>query len=115
MKENTLQPRLVSFASAVIKLCEGLPKTFSNKHLGQQLIRSSSSAALNYGESQAAESKADFIHKLKIVLKELMESKVAIQLLENSKSTETADFSQVLKENSELIAIFIASLKKLKS
>lgn len=71
MKPLELEERLISFSVLILKLSDNLPSTFAATHLGKQLIRSATSSALNYGEAQAAESRADFIHKMKIVLKEL--------------------------------------------
>ena len=62
-----LEERLIDFAVAAIKI---LPKTYAGSHLAGQLTRSGSSPALNYGEVQSAESRNDFIHKMKVALKE---------------------------------------------
>jgi four helix bundle protein len=69
-----LEERLITYAVSVIKVIDTLPSNKATTHLGGQLIRSSTSPALNYGEVQAAESRKDFIHKMKIVLKELREN-----------------------------------------
>ncbi|MEM9018393.1 MAG: four helix bundle protein, partial [Verrucomicrobiota bacterium] len=63
-----LEDRLVSFAADVIDVVDALPKTRAGNHIASQLIRSGTSAAPNYGEAQSAESRKDFIHKLKIAL-----------------------------------------------
>lgn len=77
------------------------------QHLSTQIIRSSTSAALNYGEAQAAESKKDFIHKTSLVLKELKEKKVSLKLLEASVRAEyITAFTTNLEECDQLIAIF---------
>ena len=68
MKRNELEDRLIDFSVSIIELTKALPDTKSDNHLGGQLLRSGTSAALNYGEAQAGESKRDFIHKIKIVL-----------------------------------------------
>ena len=65
-----LEERLIDFAVAAIKIAEILPKTYAGSHLAGQLTRSGSSPALNYGEVQSAESRNDFIHKMKVALKE---------------------------------------------
>lgn len=65
-KQYDLQKRLVKFSSNVIINSSTLKKEFASEHLVRQLIRSSTSAALNYGEAQSAESKRDFIHKMKL-------------------------------------------------
>ena len=103
-----LEERLVDFASEVIKVITKMPYDRVTKHLGDQLLRAGTSAALNYGEALAAESRRDFVHKLKIVLKELKESMVAIKVL-----TRTSYLGQdevINKECDELIAIFTKSI-----
>lgn len=78
----------------------------------KQLIRSVTSSALNYGEAQGAESKKDFIHKMKVCLKELRESQVNLQILEKSNLVKSKeDFEPIIKESNELVAIFTASIK----
>ena len=76
-----LEERLVSFAVRIIDVAESLPKTRAGNHLAGQLIRSGTSPAFNYGEAQAAESKDDFIHKMKVVLKELKETRVCLTII----------------------------------
>ena len=76
--EFDLEARLIDFAVRIIKLAESLPKTKIGKHIEGQLLRCGTSPAPNYGEAQGAESRFDFIHKMKICLKELRETKVWI-------------------------------------
>ena len=71
-----LQDRLVDYAVRIIKLSEALPETKAGKHVSSQILRSGTSPAPNYGEAQSAESKADFVHKLKVALKELRETEI---------------------------------------
>ena len=107
-----LQDRLVKFSAHIILNIGMLEKNFAAEHLTKQLIRSVSSAALNYGEAQSAESKRDFLHKMKICLKELRESQVNLQILEEAKLIGKLDaFADISKECSELVAIFTASIK----
>jgi four helix bundle protein len=102
-----LERRLVSLAVSIEKLCKGLSKGFMAEHLTRQIIRSSTSAALNYGEAQAAESKNDFIHKISIVLKELRETQISLNLLSGSISENQEQLMQICqKECGELVAIF---------
>jgi four helix bundle protein len=70
-----LAGRLEDFAANIIKLYHYMPKSYANQHLAQQLIRSSCSSALNYGEALGAGTQKDKINKLRISLKELRESK----------------------------------------
>ncbi|MBC7776699.1 MAG: four helix bundle protein [Phycisphaerae bacterium] len=105
-----LEERLVEFGSRVINLVESLPGTTAGKHLGGQLVRSGTAPALNYGEAQAAESRPDFIHKMKIALKELRETLVNLKFILKRNYFSKERLLPLLKENDELIAIFIKSI-----
>ena len=106
-----LQDRLIRFACDAIDIAESLPKSFSGNHIACQLVRSSTSPALNYGEAQAAESRNDFIHKMKICLKELRETYVCVQLILLKQWIRNDSIEAVNKENNELISVFVTSLK----
>jgi four helix bundle protein len=89
-----------------------LPNSRTGNHMASQLVRSGTSPALNYGEAQSAESRNDFIHKMKIVLKELRETSISLQIIKRTVLTEsTPSISPVLDECCELIAIFAKSLQ----
>ncbi len=77
-----LEERLIKFSVEVILFCKTLDGSFASIHLSGQLIRYSSSTALNYREAQSAESHKDFVHKMKVCLKELRESLVNLKYLE---------------------------------
>lgn len=79
--EVDLNERLISFAVIMIDVSEALPKTFAGNHLSGQLIRSGTAPALNYGEAQGAESRNDFIHKMKIAAKELRETYNCLRII----------------------------------
>ncbi len=111
MKPLELEERLINFSVLILKLSDNLPNSFAATHLSRQLIRSATSTALNYGEAQAAESRADFIHKMKIVLKELKESFVCLKILCKRGYVVGEDQRIILAECNELIAIFVTSLK----
>jgi four helix bundle protein len=110
-KGDDIQERLVDFASAVMKLCDGLPKTFDGRHVGEQLFRSGTSSAANYAEVRGAESKNDFIHKLGIVRKELNECLVWLRLLEKGGIAQADTLNQLCVECDELCRIISASRK----
>lgn len=76
-----LEERLIDFAVRTIRAVESLPKNKTGNHITGQLIRSGTSPAPNYGEAQTAESRADFIHKMKVCLKELRETRVWLLML----------------------------------
>ena len=102
-----LEERLLEFTLGVIDVVEALPETKVSNYFGGQLLRSGSSPVLNYGEAQAAESRKDFIHKLKIILKELRETSICLTVLFR-RSIITDD--RLLKESKELTAIFAKSI-----
>ena len=107
-----LEDRLLAYSVGIIRLVETLPDTRAANHVGGQLLRSGTSPFFNHGEAQAAESGNDFVHKMKICLKELRESKRALRLIRAVPlSRETADIDTLLAETLELIRIFFASLK----
>ena len=111
-KQYNLQERLVKFSASIIRNASTLKKEFATEHLLKQLIRSATSSSLNYGEAQAAESKRDFIHKMRICLKELRESQVNMQIMIEANLVENkAEFNKIQKECSELVAIFTTSIK----
>jgi four helix bundle protein len=105
-----LEDRLIEFGLRTIDVVESLPNTVAGKHLGGQLVRSGTSPALNYGEAQAAESRADFVHKMKVALKELRETKVNLKYILKRNYFSEKRMLPLLKENDELIAIFIKSI-----
>ena len=78
------EDRLIDFAVRIIKLSANLPKTPAGKHIAGQILRSGTSPAPNYGEARGAESNADFVHKLGIVLKELNETSIWLRIIERS-------------------------------
>ena len=111
-----LEDRLIDFSVLVFDISEALPNSRVGNHIAGQIVRSCSSPALNYGESQDAESNNDFIHKIKVVLKELRETFVALKIIRKAKLYKNEDkFKIALKENDELIAIFVATVKTARS
>ena|SRR4030042_3289398 len=112
MTKSELEERLIDFAVDIIKLAATLPKTFAGKHLSEQIIRSGTSSALNYGEAQSAESRKDFIHKIKIILKELRETLISLKIILKSKLLFDQKFLLgMINENNELISIFVKSVE----
>lgn len=107
-----LEERLIDFAVRVIRLAELLPKTIVGVHILGQITRSGTSPAPNYGEAQSAESRADFVHKLKIVLKELRETRVWLLMIQRAELiSPLAKLEPLLQEANELISIFVRSVK----
>jgi four helix bundle protein len=95
----------------ILDLAEQLPNTKAGNHLGGQIIRSGTAPALNYGEAQRAESRADFHHKMKISLKELQETLICVTIIERRQMIPNRELVAVAKkENTELVAIFTTSI-----
>src|SRR6266487_4861166 len=111
-REYDLEERLLEFASAVIDLSEKLPISRAGNHVAGQILRSGTSPYPNHGEAEAAESREDFIHKLKVCLKELRETRRWARLIKRkdwAKDDPTLLF--VLSESDELIRIFYSSIQ----
>jgi four helix bundle protein len=107
-----LEERLLRFAAAAIDLSESLPNTRAGNHVAGQLLRSGTSPLGNHGEAESAESRDDFIHKLKVSLKELRECRRWARLIELKRwcaDPKLRDFVQA--EGEELIRIFVASIR----
>ncbi len=115
-KKYDLEDRLIDFAVLVIKIAEKIGNTVAGKHLGENLIRSGTSPALNYGEAQGAESRKDFIHKMKICLKELRETRVGLKIINKLPFEQVKSLlDEALPENEELISIFFKSIETAQS
>lgn len=106
-----LEDRLIDFAVSIIQLSDNIISSKAGNHLAGQIIRSGTSPALNYGEAQAAESRKDFIHKMKICLKELRETFVAIKIIDKAELCKEKPIIEAgLSECKELLAIFMKSV-----
>ena len=110
-KPYDLEERLIDFAVDVINVVEVLPNSKAGNHVANQLVRSGTSPAPNYGEARGAESKRDFVHKLKISLKELRETSVWLKIIAKKKFCDPTQIEAGIKECEELIAIFVSSTK----
>jgi len=110
-RKYDLEERLLDFAVLIIRLAESLPKTKTGNHISGQLIRCGTAPASNYGEAQSAESKVDFIHKMKICLKELRETRIWLLMIEKAKLIKpSSSYDHLMNENNELISIFVKSI-----
>jgi len=110
-RKFNLDERLIEFASAIIDIAETLPKTIAGNHIAGQLIRSGSSPCLQYGQAQSAESRNDFIHKMKISLKELRETYNGLRLIKRKKWCPEDKLDAWIDENNQLISIFVKSIE----
>jgi four helix bundle protein len=107
---DKIQSRLVDLAIAIVHLAAHLPRTPAGQHVAAQILRSGTSPAPNYGEARGAESKADFVHKLRVALKELNETAIWLQIIRKSRMTQL-EFDGLIKENQELSRILVSSIK----
>jgi four helix bundle protein len=109
-KGDTLSERLLDFTVQIIKLVNSLPKTIVGKHIGGQILRSGTSPGSNYEEARGAESRADFIHKLGVVLKELKETRFWLKVIYRTKILALQDVEPYIKECNELCAVIAKSI-----
>ena len=106
-----LEDRLVNYTCRMIDVVEALPNSRAGNYIAGQLVKSCHSPAFNYGEAQAAESRADFIHKLGVCLKELKECRTALKIIMKKEMIKpVAKLQDVFKETEELIAIIAKSI-----
>ena len=109
-----LEERLIDFAVLISDIIERLPETRLGNYLAGQLVRSGCSPALNYGEAQSAESRNDFIHKMKIILKELRESLISLKIIERKQLYNLEKVLETKNECNQLVAIFVKSIEPAK-
>lgn len=110
MTSDELEERLLAFSVAIGKIVDALPDTRMGRHVAGQLVRCGTSPAPNYAEGCAAESRADFIHKLNIVLKELRESRSWLRLIGRAELLERTLTHPTLDECEQLCRIIAQSL-----
>jgi four helix bundle protein len=114
-KANELEERLIDFAVRVVRVGGALSKNRAARHIVDQLIRCGTSPAANYGEARASESRADFIHKISIVAKELREAVVWLRILSRSGMVAGEKLAPLIDENQQLIRVFGATLNSLRT
>lgn len=107
---NDLSERFLNFAADIMKLITLLSKTYAGRHVSGQLFRSATSAGANYEEACGAESRADFVHKLQVVLKELKETRFWLRLIKKSALIKTSNIDDLIKEVEELLRIIAKSV-----
>jgi len=114
-KKFDIEERLIDFAVHIIRTAESLSKTKAGNHIAGQLTRCGTSPAPNYGEAQSAESIADFIHKMKVCLKELRETRVWLLMIIRAHLIKPeSKLKPLIDENNELISIFVKSINTAK-
>ena len=116
MNRIELEERLIDFSVQIIEISSKLKKIKSAYILENQILRSGTSCALNYGEAIGAESNNDFIHKIQIVLKELRETYIALRIIKKANlGKDNLLLDKGLNENNQLISIFVKSIKTFKN
>ena len=111
-KRYDLEERLLEFAAAISEVSENLPNTRAGNHISGQILRAGTSPYGNHGEAQAPESAEDFIHKMKVCLKELRETRRGARLIERKGwLVKDSRLSFVMRESEELIRIFKKSIQ----
>src|SRR5678816_2157566 len=106
-----LEGRLLNYAAEIIRFTEKLPNTRAGNHIAAQLLRSGTSPLSNHGEAESAESHDDFVHKLKVCLKELRESRRWIRLVQRIHILPANQTAALESESDQLIRIFVASVR----
>ncbi|MEO0734696.1 MAG: four helix bundle protein [Bacteroidota bacterium] len=116
MNQEILEKRLMEYARRCLLLGRSLDKLGykDSKHLAGQIIRSGSHPGIHYGEARAAESRQDYTHKLGVLLKELREAHNTVRIVDMMHYYEDEKLATLIKEGNELVAIFTATVKKLK-
>ena len=110
MSPEILENRLIDFAVSVIELEKNLKRTYAGQQLSNQMTRAAISTALNYGEAQLAESRRDFIHKVKISWKESKEVNVGLKICFKAKFLDDRQNAAAFQESKELISIFVKTV-----
>ena len=108
-----LEERLIDFSVVILQLAKSMSGTYEGKYFAGQIVRLGSSAALNYGEAQAAESRKDFVHKSRIVLKELRETLVNVKIIPRAELLRDPGLilEKVQSERNALISIFVKCIQ----
>lgn len=110
VRGDDIEERLIGFAVRIIHVCEAMPATETGRHIAGQLLRSGTSPAANYAEARGAESSKDFVHKLRIVLKELNESRVWLLIAIRANLLPEMRVKELLDEGDQLSRIIAKSI-----
>ena len=114
MDQTEMKRRTKEFAKEIIRLCRKLPNNREGRLIGDQIFRSGTSVAANYRSACRARSKADFISKLSIVEEEADETLFWLEVINEMKIFQYEKLDALMKENDEILAIVVASLKTAK-
>jgi len=111
MNENQLKNRTKGFAKDIVRLCRLLPNDREGRLIGNQIFRSGTSIAANYRAACRAKSTADFVAKLAIVEEEADETLFWLEMLGEMQILDGRQIESLMKENNEIIAIIVSSIK----
>jgi four helix bundle protein len=111
LRGDNIAQRLVALAAGVVKLASGLPKDQPGRHITSQLTRAATSGGANYEEARGAESRMDFVHKLRVADKEMRETKYWLDLIGSCWDTHSETAAGLAREADELISILTASIR----
>jgi four helix bundle protein len=106
--------RLLALASAIVGLARRMPRDVAGRHVASQVVRSATSAGANYEEARAAESRSDFVHKVRLAAKEMRETIFWLRLIRSCamvSSTAATNLDAIVGEATELVAILMASAR----
>jgi four helix bundle protein len=114
VKGDDIAERLLAVGAASLRVARGLPRDVGSRHVATQLVRAATGAGANYAEARAAESRADFSHKLGLAAKEMREALfwlglVRVACLARPNLTDATHLEVVERESHELLAILMAS------
>lgn len=109
-KANQLSGRLLDYGVDIVKLTAKLGRTVTGKYIANQLLRAGTSVGSNYEEARGAQSRADFVHKLQIVLKEIREALYWLRLIQKSKILNGSDLGSIITETIQLSNIVAKSV-----
>jgi four helix bundle protein len=110
-RADQLERRLILFAAGILSLSAKLPRTQQGRHICSQILRSGTAVAANYGEARGAESRQDFIHKLRVVFKELNETTIWLEVIAQNSMLPSEITTPIVAENRELCRVIAASIK----
>ena len=106
-----LEDRLLEYSVRVVRVAESMTPTRASSHISDQLLRAGTSPYGHHGEAEGAESRADFIHKMRICHKELRESRRWLRLIGRVPLVAKPELlNDLLAESDELVRIFAASI-----
>lgn len=115
-KEGKLEERTSLFAARIVNVCEAIPsERLKSGHLKDQLFRAGTSVAANYAEAEEPESREDFIHKMKLAMKELAETRCWLRIIGASGYIDAKRLEPLVDESLELTRMMSASIRTARS